>query len=373
MKKKKGLLGLLLFTVLLSGCVEIEPPIADFGFNVGKGEISLTVQFADLSHPGSSEIDSWYWDFGDGDISQKQNPEHTFFKPGFYTVTLEISTQVGQSIFERRNCIFAYLPANKKLVGLFFGPYLEDENPGTELREDILKARLEIIAPYTNSIFVYNLPLAAKLAKDIGLNVTYGAWIDRNEEANESAINNLINVGLAGHANLLVVGDEVLFRNDLSSDELIELIDQVKEAMQETVPKIPVTYSDNFSTLIKHPQVIDKCNKVAFKIHPYWEGQYIDDALYFIEDKLLQLRDVFPDKEVIIITGWPSSGDEINLAQASVENSCKFISQFQPWAWDNKIKYIVLEAFDEDLGGMKWGIWDKQGNLKPCMEEILLN
>ncbi|MBP6334835.1 MAG: PKD domain-containing protein [Bacteroidia bacterium] len=50
----------------------------------------LTTQFTDAT-AGST---AWTWDFGDGTISNLQNPVHTYTTPGFYTVSLT-STSAG--------------------------------------------------------------------------------------------------------------------------------------------------------------------------------------------------------------------------------------------------------------------------------------
>lgn len=54
----------------------------------------LKVVFRDKSI--GQTIKSWEWDFGDGQISQIQDPEHTYDKPGMYMVTLTISSMPPQ-------------------------------------------------------------------------------------------------------------------------------------------------------------------------------------------------------------------------------------------------------------------------------------
>lgn len=65
-----------------------EKPTPDFSSSVTQGCFPLSVDFSDLSIPGSSGIESWYWDFGDGNISTQQNPTHTYLNAGTYDVTL---------------------------------------------------------------------------------------------------------------------------------------------------------------------------------------------------------------------------------------------------------------------------------------------
>ncbi len=55
----------------------------------------------EINFNGSSEldVDSWTWDFGDGDSAFVQSPAHTYLNPGMFDVTLEINA--GGEIFTR--------------------------------------------------------------------------------------------------------------------------------------------------------------------------------------------------------------------------------------------------------------------------------
>jgi PKD repeat protein len=52
----------------------------------------LTLSFYDVSW---GAVQSWAWDFGDGNTSNQQNPTHTYAAEGIYTVTLSITTIDG--------------------------------------------------------------------------------------------------------------------------------------------------------------------------------------------------------------------------------------------------------------------------------------
>jgi hypothetical protein len=56
------------------------------------------VEFIDLS---DGEISSWKWDFGDGAVSEEQNPIHTYSQPGTYIVTLWIEGPAGKARMAR--------------------------------------------------------------------------------------------------------------------------------------------------------------------------------------------------------------------------------------------------------------------------------
>jgi formylglycine-generating enzyme required for sulfatase activity len=70
-------------------------PVADFFSTRSSGHAPLTVRFTDTSSTGSSPITGWVWDFGDGNTSNQQNPSHTYYDQGAYTVSLTVSTGVG--------------------------------------------------------------------------------------------------------------------------------------------------------------------------------------------------------------------------------------------------------------------------------------
>ncbi len=61
---------------------------ADFSATPLAGESPLEVQFTDTSQ--GTTIQSWTWNFGDGETSTEQNPKHTYTDPGLYDVSLLI-------------------------------------------------------------------------------------------------------------------------------------------------------------------------------------------------------------------------------------------------------------------------------------------
>lgn len=67
------------------------PPVTDFRVN---DTLSCTgnVQFTDLTTNGPL---TWFWDFGDGDTSVLQYPQHTYLNDGSYTVSLITTNAFG--------------------------------------------------------------------------------------------------------------------------------------------------------------------------------------------------------------------------------------------------------------------------------------
>ena len=74
-----------------------DAPIADFTFAPASPASGGAVQFTDASHETNGSIAAWHWDFGDGQSSSEQNPEHTFTGVGDYDVELTVTDANGIS------------------------------------------------------------------------------------------------------------------------------------------------------------------------------------------------------------------------------------------------------------------------------------
>ncbi len=71
-------------------------PLIDAHFFADKrtGSAPFTVQFTDMSR-SQGKIVLWKWDFGDGNTSNEQNPQHTYDSLGIYNVSLETTLNTG--------------------------------------------------------------------------------------------------------------------------------------------------------------------------------------------------------------------------------------------------------------------------------------
>jgi len=80
--------------------ITIVPPAPGANFTVDQngGFAPLTVQFVDTSTGWPM---SWYWDFGDGNTSIRENPSYTYTQPGNFTVTLTAKNKGGSSSMTR--------------------------------------------------------------------------------------------------------------------------------------------------------------------------------------------------------------------------------------------------------------------------------
>lgn len=260
----------------------------------------------------------------------------------------------------------------KGVHGLCFSPYLEGQDAGDILIESETKTRVEIVAPHTQWLRSFsttagheNIP---SYAKEKGLKTVAGAWISNDKLQNEKEITNLIQLAKAGKVDIATVGNEVLLRNELNTTDLLAYIYTVKEA----VHPIPVSYVDAYFQWIEHPELIDACDVVMINCYPFWEGSSIENSLDDLRKMYLLMKQSAPHKKVIIAeTGWPSAGDNINNATPTAQNAQKYFLAVQEWAIKENIELFYFSSFDETWKikqegalGARWGIWDKDENLK---------
>lgn len=99
-----------------------EPLIADFTASPTSGYAPLSVQFSNQS---TGNITSYLWNFGDGNTSTQENPNHTYQNSGSYTVSLTVSNGDLQDVKTRSNCIQVNTPSEPTLSNGYVTP-----NPG---------------------------------------------------------------------------------------------------------------------------------------------------------------------------------------------------------------------------------------------------
>lgn len=261
---------------------------------------------------------------------------------------------------------------NSGIHGICFSPYQEGQNLGDQLSREQIEKRMKVVAPHTKWIRSFSCTdgneYIPEIAKEMGLNTIVGAWIDNNLEANETEIENLIKVAKAGHADIVAVGNECLLRGELSEDQIIAYIDQVKEAL----PGVNVSYVDTYYQLHQSPEVIEACDVVLANCYPFWEGYDADQSSVYLNKMYEVIKEVSKGKKVIITeTGWPTYGKSVDHADPSVENMMKYFIRLKKWSEREGVEVFYFSSFDESWKarhegdvGARWGLWNKNEQLK---------
>jgi uncharacterized repeat protein (TIGR01451 family) len=101
--------------LILCGSASAAEPVANFTANDTSDISPLSVQFTDTS---TGNPTSWSWDFGDGSNSNEQNPSHTYYDLGNYTVTHTVSNADGsdtKSVNDFITVATGQLPSNRHI------------------------------------------------------------------------------------------------------------------------------------------------------------------------------------------------------------------------------------------------------------------
>lgn len=256
--------------------------------------------------------------------------------------------------------------------GLCFSPYVEGQQPGDQLTEEQVRRRLEIIRPYTKWVRSFSCTegneLIPIIAKELGMKTLVGAWLGKDDKINQAEVEGLIKLANEGYVDIAAVGNEVMYRKDLSEDQLLGFIEHVKQA----IPKVPVGYVDAYYEFELKPRITDACDVILANCYPYWEGCIQEYSLVYIKDMYQRALRAGNGKKVIISeTGWPSQGTPLYGAVPSEENFMKYFINIQTWSKLESIDVFYFSSFDEswkvgaegDVGAY-WGIWDKDEQLK---------
>lgn len=256
--------------------------------------------------------------------------------------------------------------------GLCFSPYEEGQKPGDQITEEQIRRRMKIIAPYTKWIRSFSCTdgneAIPRIAREFGLKTMVGAWLGDDAEINKKEIAKLIELGNQGYVDIAAVGNEVMYRKDLSEDELLEFMYQVKEAL----PEIPMGYVDAYYEFSNRPRITEACDVILANCYPFWEGCPLEYSLVYMKEMYNQAVRAGNGKKVIISeTGWPTMGASFEGSHPSFHNAVKYFINTQQWSAAENIEIFYFSSFDEswkvgaegDVGAY-WGIWDKDEKLK---------
>lgn len=261
---------------------------------------------------------------------------------------------------------------NNGMHGLCYSAYEEGQKPGSILTGEQIRRRMAIIAPYTKWVRSFSCiegnELIPVIAREFGLKTLVGAWLGDDQALIEEEIAGLINLAKDGYVDIAAVGNEVMYRKDLTEEALLGYIGRVKEALPDTT----VGYVDAYYEFSARPSITDACDVILANCYPYWESCHIDYSLIHAKQMYYQALHAAQGKKVIITeTGWPSQGTGLNDAQPSKENALRYFLNMQQWSAQENIELFYFSSFDEawkvgaegDVGAY-WGLWDSKEQLK---------
>ncbi|KAH9218215.1 glycoside hydrolase superfamily [Leptodontidium sp. 2 PMI_412] len=217
--------------------------------------------------------------------------------------------------------------------------------------------------------------------------VWMGVWQDKNATTNKRQLDQMYSIFDKYGADPFVgviVGNEVLFRQDMTPAELKTVLAGVKTNLTAAGINVPLASSD-----LGDDWTADLASEVDYvmaNIHPFFAGVDSQSAAAWTWD-FWQSHDVIlktdVTKHIISETGWPSTGGTgcggaatcTNGSVAGITEMNSFMDDWVCQALANGTNYFWFEAFDEpwkikfDEPGKewedKWGLMDVNRNLKP--------
>jgi cellulose synthase/poly-beta-1,6-N-acetylglucosamine synthase-like glycosyltransferase/exo-beta-1,3-glucanase (GH17 family) len=327
------------------------------------------------------------------------------------------------------------------LNSVSYSPFTTGVHPdleGSRPPEERIRAELKALAPYTRAIRLYSstggVEQVPKVAAEFGLKVTLGIWLDKTGRRSESDpppefdrdCKNRLEREMAAvlnskctsrnireitsaldllhknrNVNAIMVGNETLFRRDLTADQLAEAVKQVK---REVAGAVPVSTGEIYSELLgpddeeaaqprpsnalglfqqlsgaeaesQDPKeralaaerLVSTVDFVAAHVLPYWGGIPPEGAVDAAVKVYAKLRAKFKGKRIVIAEfGWPSSGYNRRAAVPGKFEQAEIMRGFVARAHALGIDYNLIEAYDqpwktiEGSVGAYWGLFDNQ-------------
>jgi exo-beta-1,3-glucanase (GH17 family) len=273
---------------------------------------------------------------------------------------------VPSAQMQRFDCV-SYSPFRHPLINPF--NYLVSVS-AAQIEADltILKARTNCIRTYG---LTQGLDAVPAVARKLGLRVKLGIWLARDAQQNQAQLTK--GLALARQypdvIDLLVVGNEVLLRRELT----VEQLGNILQATKAQSP-VPITYADVWEFWQRNATLAQHVDVVTVHILPYWEDEpvAVHAAAQHVQDIAKKMQLFFNPKPVWVgETGWPAAGRQRDGAVPGVVEQSAFFRDLLLLRSDIAQQFNVIEAFDQPwkrsfegaMGGY-WGLFDAEGKAR---------
>ncbi|KAK6203491.1 glycoside hydrolase superfamily [Scheffersomyces amazonensis] len=187
---------------------------------------------------------------------------------------------------------------------------------------------------------------------NLNMTLSMGIWIGGNDTINRNQIDEMKKVVRKYPSEMfegIFIGNEVLFREDKSTEELLDYIRETKSYLRSIgFRKVPVGTSEIGSLLNK--DLFEECDILGANIHPFFAGNSVEGASnWTIEFLEYQMEPLNYKNKTIIITevGWPTDGGNFHKSTANIPNFKYFLSDYICKMKNVNYGWYYFEAFDE--------------------------
>jgi len=269
-------------------------------------------------------------------------------------------------------------PSSTSLFGVTYSPLALNLSTIC-LQIEQVETDMAIIREVADHVRLYSLAVCPEITEAImriaradGLRVMAGLFLSEDEEGNVEeveAVGPLVEE-YGDIIDAVIVGNEVLFSEALSLDDVLFYVSEVKAIVSGTQYDVPVTVADVWPVYESAvgPTLADAIDFVCLNIQPYWEGWDIvcptgidyecASAGNYVHLKADGLESYFGKPVWICESGWPTEGERCCegranardglLAGPSETNATIYISEIVAAAREVNRPTYIHAIFDED-------------------------
>jgi exo-beta-1,3-glucanase (GH17 family) len=235
-----------------------------------------------------------------------------------------------------------------------------------------IEADLRLLRPLTRCVRTYGisqgLDQVPAVARELGMRVKLGLWLTRDAAQNQAEIEQGVALANANAdvVDLLIVGNEVLLRRELTPEQLALALRQARAAS-----RVPVSYADVWEFWQRNAALAEAVDVVSVHILPYWEDQpvAIEDAAQYVMDTAAAMRERFAGKPLWVAeTGWPAVGRQRGPARPGAVEQTRLVRELLALQATTDLQVNWIEAFDqpwkrafEGAMGAGWGFFTADG------------
>lgn len=220
---------------------------------------------------------------------------------------------------------------------------------------------------------------------NLNMTLSMGVWIGENDDVNDQQINLMLDVLKKyprKYFENIFIGNEVLFREDKTSKELVHIIKNLKKKIKSLgYYDLPIGTTEIGSLI--NDDLLDNLDIVGANVHPFFSGTNVQSAtdwtLDFYVNEVINYKK--HEKKIYLTeVGWPSGGGTFNSSVASNETFNYFLNDFLCKSKSFNFSWYFFEAFDEpwketfytdgNTWETQWGIFTNDRKNKFSMNAI---
>ncbi len=252
--------------------------------------------------------------------------------------------------------------------GISYGPFRDGQRPGgpyptrAQMREDLelLRGRWGLLRIYSADAVAEDL-LSLVKEERLPFKVLLGAWIAPDApEANRAQVETAVRLARAYPDVVLglCIGNETQVSWSGHKVPADVLVGWLREARRGTA--LPVSTADDFGYWVepRSDAVAREVDFIVLHVYAMWNGQPLDRALEFTQEKYAAVVRRHPGIPVVLgEAGWATAkhteGEQATLIKGTPGEAQQriFHEQFTDWVVRERVVSTWFEAFDENWKG----------------------